>query len=280
MFAGSVTGTFVRGSINTFVRGSINAERSESEQRGACREAFMASSSVAVTSEDSANSNLAILTAPADSLPGEVREPLSGGASTPLSGGTSTPLSAGASTLSGGRASPETARPSPALVPATARTGAAIRNNRVHRLNVVTQRAAAELTDAVTRYKGVRPNKNNNDDDDNINSNNHAVLAECFQPSTLHKLRQLGFYAKKVMPDDNNIYNNNHAALAERFQPSTLHKLRQLGLYTQHGHTRRQRHQQQQPRGSGGAFPAEYVAQAATSRSLHQHGHARYCVSA
>ena len=66
----------------------------------------------------------------------------------------------------------------------------------------------------------------------NINSNNHADLAECFQPGTLHKLRQLGFYAKKVTPDDNNIHNNNHAALAERFQSSTLHKLRQLGLYT------------------------------------------------
>ena len=78
--------------------------------------ALMASSSIAVTSEDSANSNLAILMVPADSLPGEVRESLSGGASTP----------------SGGRASPETARPSPALVPATARTGAAIRNNRIH----------------------------------------------------------------------------------------------------------------------------------------------------
>ena len=48
--------------------------------------ALMASSSVAVTSEDSANSNLVTLTAPANSLPGEVREPLSGGASTPLSG--------------------------------------------------------------------------------------------------------------------------------------------------------------------------------------------------
>ena len=53
--------------------------------------ALMASSSVAVTSEDSANSNLTILTTPAESLPGEVREPLSGGASTPLSGGASTP---------------------------------------------------------------------------------------------------------------------------------------------------------------------------------------------
>ena len=42
-----------------------------------------ASSSVAVTSKNSANSNLATLMAPAESLPGEVREPLSGGASTP-----------------------------------------------------------------------------------------------------------------------------------------------------------------------------------------------------
>ena len=96
----------------------------------------MASSSVAVTSEDSANSSLAIHMAPAESLPGEVREPLSGGASTP----------------SGVRASPETARPSPAPVPTTARTGATIRNNRIHRPNVVTRRAAAELTGAVTRY--------------------------------------------------------------------------------------------------------------------------------
>ena len=186
--------------------------------------ALMASASVAVTSEDSANSNLAIVMAPAESLPGEVREPLPGGASTPLSGGAPTP--------SGVRASPETAQPSPALVPATARTGAAVRNNSIHRSNVVTRRAAAELTGAATRYRGVRPIKNNNDDDNSIGNNNHAALAECFQPSTLHKLRQLGFYAKKVRPDDSNIYNNNHAALAERFQPITLHKLRQLALYT------------------------------------------------
>ena len=53
--------------------------------------ALMASSSVAVTSKDSANSNLATLMAPAEILPGEVREPLSGGASTPLSGSASTP---------------------------------------------------------------------------------------------------------------------------------------------------------------------------------------------
>ena len=182
--------------------------------------ALMTSSSVAVTSDDNANSNLSTLVASAGHLLGEVRKPLSGEASTPLSGGASMP--------SGVRASPETARPSPAPVPATARTGAAIRNKRIHRPDVVTRRAAAELTGAATGYRRVRPNKNNNDDDNNINNNNHAALAERFEPSTLHKLRQLSFYAKKV----NNIYNNNHAARAERFQPSTLHKLRQLGIYT------------------------------------------------
>ena len=180
--------------------------------------ALMALSSVAVTSEDSANSNLAILMAPADYLPGEVQEPLSGGASTPLSGGASMP--------SGVRVSPETARPSPALVPATARTGAAICNNRIHRSSIVTRRAAAELTGAVTRYRGVRPNKNNNDDDNNIINNNNAALAECFQPSTLHKLRQLRLSTNTDTPDDNNINNKNLAALAECFQPSTVHKLR------------------------------------------------------
>ena len=178
----------------------------------------MASSSVAVKSEDSVNSNLATLMTPAEFLPGEVREPLSGGPSTPLSGGASTP--------SGVRASPETARPSPAPVPATARTGAAIRNNRIHRTNVVTRRAAAELTGAVTRYRGVRPKKNNNNDDSNINNNNHAALVECSQPSTLHKLRQPGLYTNTDTPDDISINNNNHAAPAERFQPGALHKLR------------------------------------------------------
>ena len=121
--------------------------------------ALMASSSVAVTSVDSANSNLATLMAPAESFPSEVLEPLSGGASTP----------------SGVRASPETARPSPALVPATARTGAAIRNSRIYRPNVVTRHAAVELTGVVTRCRGVRPNKNNNNDDNNINNNSHAT---------------------------------------------------------------------------------------------------------
>ena len=193
--------------------------------------ALMASSSVTVTSEDSTNGSLAILMTPTESLPGEVREPLPGGASTPLSDGAptllsrgvSTPLSGGASTPSGVRASPETARPSPVPVPATARTGAAIRNNRIHQPNVVTRRAAAELTGAgaVTCYRGVRPN-----------NNNHAALAECFQPRTLHKLRQLGLSTNTDTLDDNDINNNNHAALAEYFQPSTLHKLRQLGRYT------------------------------------------------
>ena len=186
--------------------------------------ALMASSSVAVTSEDSTDSSLAIFMAPAGSLPGEVREPLSGGASMPLSGVASTP--------SGVRASPKTARPSPAPVPAAARMGASIRNNRIHRPNIVTRRSAAELTGAVIHYKGVRPNGNNNNDDNNINNNIHAALAECFQLSTLHKLRQPGLYTNRDTPDDSNTNNNNHAALAERFQPSTLHKVRQLDRYT------------------------------------------------
>ena len=71
-----------------------------------------------------------------------------------------------------------------------------MRNNRVHRPKVVTRRAAAELTGAATRYRGVRPNNNNND-----NNNNHAALAELFQPSTLHKLRQLGLYTNTDTPD-------------------------------------------------------------------------------
>ena len=161
---------------------------------------LMTSSSIAAASEDSVNSNLATLMVPAEPLPGEVREPLSGGASTP----------------SGGRASPKTARPSPALVPATTRRGAAMRDNRIHRPNVVTRRAVANLTSAVIRYRGVRPNKNNNNDDHNINNNSHAALAERFRPGTLHKLQQLGIYTKTHRSDNNNINNNDHAALAER----------------------------------------------------------------
>ena len=115
---------------------------------------------------------------------------------------------------------------------ATARTGAAIRNNSIHRPNVVIRRAAAELTGAVARYRAVRPCENNSNDDKNINNNNHAALAECFQQSTLHKLRQPGRYTNTVTPADTDINSNNHAALAERFQPSTLHKLQQLGRYT------------------------------------------------
>ena len=117
--------------------------------------AFVTLSSVAITSKDSVNSNLATLMAPA--------ELLSGGESTP----------------SEGRASPKTARPLPAPMPATATRGAAMRDNRIHRLNVVTRRAAAAVTGAVTRCRGVHPN---------ISNNNHAALAERFQPSTQHKL--------------------------------------------------------------------------------------------
>ena len=138
--------------------------------------AFMTTSSVAITSEDSVNSNLATLMAPAEPLTGEVREPLLGGASTP----------------SEGRASPETARPLLAPVPATATRGAAMRDNTIYRPNVVTRRAAAEVTGAVTRHRGVRPN---------INNNNHAALAERFQPYTLHKLRRRDIYTNTDTSD-------------------------------------------------------------------------------
>ena len=80
---------------------------------------------------------------PAEPLSGAVREPLSGGASTP----------------SGGRVSPQTEGLSPAAVRTRARRGAAVRNNRIDRPNVATWRAAAELTSAVTYYRGVRPNR-------------------------------------------------------------------------------------------------------------------------
>ena len=75
-----------------------------------------------------------------------------------------------------------------------------MRNNRVHRPNIVTRRAAAERTGAATRYRGVRPNNNNNDNN-NTHNNNHAALAELFQPSTLHKLRQLGIYTNTDPPN-------------------------------------------------------------------------------
>ena len=68
-----------------------------------------------------------------------------------------------------------------------------MRNNRVHRPSVITRRAAAELTGAATRYRGVRANTTTN--------NNHAALAELFQSNTLHKLRQLGLYTNTDTPD-------------------------------------------------------------------------------
>ena len=101
------------------------------------------------------------------------------------------PLSMGASPPSGGGASQETEGFSPAPIPPTVRREAAMRSNMIHRASVVTLRAVTELTGAVTRYRGVRQNKKNDDD---INNNNHAALVELFQPSTLHKLRQLGLY--------------------------------------------------------------------------------------
>ena len=104
--------------------------------------AFTASSSVAVTSEDSVNSNLVTLMAPAEPLPGEVREPLSGEESTPTKA----------------RASTRTARPSPAPLPATARRGAAMRDSRIHRPNVVTRCATMELTGTPVRAEYTQQN--------------------------------------------------------------------------------------------------------------------------
>ena len=183
--------------------------------------ALMASSSVAVTSEDSANISLAILMPPAESLPDEVR--VRGSINAFVRRGTNAEWSKSATRNSAFFTG---------LRAGYSKNGAAIRNYRIHRSSVVTRRAATEQTGAATRYRGVRPNKNNNDDDNNINNNNHAALAEYFQPSTLHKLRQLGLSTDKDTPDDNNIDNKNLAALAECFQLSTTQKLRQPALYS------------------------------------------------
>ena len=120
---------------------------------------------------------------PTEPLSGAVREPLSGRASPPSEGG----------------ASQETEGLSPAPIPAASRRGGAVPNNRVHRPNIVTWRAAAELTGAATRCRGERPNKSN--DDSNIINNNHADLAELFQLSTLHKMRTLGLYTNTDTSD-------------------------------------------------------------------------------
>ena len=68
-----------------------------------------------------------------------------------------------------------------------------MRNIRISRPNVVMRRAAAESMNVVTCYRGVFPSNNNNNNNNNRN-NNHATLVDVFQPSTLHKPRQLGFY--------------------------------------------------------------------------------------
>ena len=72
-----------------------------------------------------------------------------------------------------------------------------MRNNMTPRPSVGTRRAAPEPTGVVTCYRGVRPNNNPN----NSNNNIHATLAEYFQPSSLHKLRQLDLYIKTDKPD-------------------------------------------------------------------------------
>ena len=133
------------------------------------------------------------LLTPAAPSPGAASptEPLSGAVRKPLSGRASPPSEVGASQ--------ETEGLSPAPIPATSRRGGAVPNIRVHRPNIVTGRASAELTGAATRCRGERPNNSN--DDSNINNNNHADLVELFQPSTLHKLRQLGLYTNTDTPD-------------------------------------------------------------------------------
>ena len=68
-----------------------------------------------------------------------------------------------------------------------------MRNSMIHRPNIVTRRAAAELKGADNRYTGVHPN----------NNNNHAALVKRFQLSTPDKLRLLGFlYTNTETPDN------------------------------------------------------------------------------
>ena len=108
-------------------------------------------------------------------------------------------------------------------MPAKSRRGTAERNNRIHWPNAVKRRAAAELTNAVTRHRGVRPNNSSNCDD-NINNSNHVTLAERFQPATT---RSQHSHAGRQQHQQQQSRGSD-----ERFQPSTLHKLRQLGRYT------------------------------------------------
>ena len=56
--------------------------------------------------------------------------------------------------------------------------GAASRNNRIPRPDVVTQRISVERTGAVPRQRGVRSN----------NNNSRVALGALFQPSMLHEL--------------------------------------------------------------------------------------------
>ena len=57
--------------------------------------------------------------------------------------------------------------------------GAATRNRRISRPNVVTRRVSVERTGAVPRQSGVRPNNNNK---------SQVALGALFQPNTLHEL--------------------------------------------------------------------------------------------
>ena len=132
-----------------------------------------------------------------DLLTPAARSPGAVSTAEPLLGEVRDPLSMGVSPPSGGGVSPETRRLLPASVPAKTRMGIVMRKNRIPRPNIVARRAAAERTVVVTRYRVLGPNNNNN----NNSNNSHVTLAERFQPSTLHKLRQLGFFTHTDTPD-------------------------------------------------------------------------------
>ena len=188
--------------------------------------ALMASSLAPVISEDSVHSNIATLMAPAQPLPGEVRESLSKGASTP----------------SGGRASPVTARPLPA--------------------------PRADYSKNGERYTR---------QEDSSTQRRHAAC--CFGADGR------GYPLQGSSPRQKQQRRRQHQQQQPRgscgtFPAEYAPQAATTRSLHQHGHAGRQQHQQQQPRGSGGTFPAEYAAKAAITRSLHHHGHARYCESA
>ena len=95
---------------------------------------------------------------------GHLHAPSPGAASLaePVPGAAGRPSSGEASPPSGGGASPEMEKVFQVPIRTIAKRGTAMRNNRIPQLNIVTRRAAAEPTGAVTRYRRIRSNNNNN----------------------------------------------------------------------------------------------------------------------